>query len=320
MADFPIIYANWSSFFSSGNITSYFGHDNQPEHIKKYMTALNKDIKARNDEKIAKAAEEGREKPKLGKGPVYGPNELEPENTTCAIQLSQGMNAAGIKVPGLSIQRPNYAIPGGNGYYLHNVSEVTDFLTMQYGQTPNLRSLSNTPESAIKGRKGILTFGKMHTELYNGSSIVQSGAINQSEGHVTARMDPGVLWSQQDIRFWEIRPVSDKEKPGGGVGSFLNGWWTVYDGNYYFYYFSPPYVVYTKTRPAATAGAPYKSINRGTVKPGKENTYIVTWNPIPGDPEPTVETFWLIWGETRKMNAKSNKYGMLYAEKITPDE
>ncbi len=313
---FPVIYANWSDFFS-GN--GYFGYSEKPTHIKNYMDGLNKDIIARNNAKIEAAAKEGRPKPKLGKGPTYGPDELEPENTTCAIQVSQGMNAAGIKVPGISFQRPNYAIPGGNGFYIHNVAELTNYLTMQYGETPNLKSLSSDAESAIKGRKGILTFGRVHTELYNGNSIVQSGKINEENGHTTQPMGWGATWGQADIRFWEIRPPSEREKKPT-VGGFLNGWWTIYDGNYYYYYFDPPYVVYTKTKPAATAGAPYKPANRGTVKPGKDNTYIVTWNPVPGDSTPTVETFWLIWGETRKMNARSNKYGMIYAEKITPDK
>jgi hypothetical protein len=44
------------------------------------------------------------------------PDEVEPKNTTCAIQVSQGRNAAGVKVPDISSQRPHYAIPGGNGF------------------------------------------------------------------------------------------------------------------------------------------------------------------------------------------------------------
>jgi hypothetical protein len=182
-----------------------------------------------------------------------------------------------------------------------------------------LKVLSKDAEGLIKGRKGILTFGRVHTELYNGKSIVQSGNINEENGHTTQPMGWGATWGQPDIRFWEIRSPGDKGK-SAEVGSFLNGWWSVYDGNYYFYYFAPPYVVYTNTRPAPTAGAPYKPANRGTVKPGRDNTFIVTWNPLPGDPAPTVETFWLVWGQTRKMNARSNKYSMIYAEKITPDK
>jgi hypothetical protein len=134
---FPVIYANWSEFFTSDG---YFSYNEKPKHIEAYMAGLNKDIIARNNAKIAAAEREGRDKPKLGKGPTYGPDELEPENTTCAIQVSQGMNAAGVKVPGISSQRPNCAIPGGNGFYIHNVAELTDFLTYKYGATPKLKA------------------------------------------------------------------------------------------------------------------------------------------------------------------------------------
>src|SRR4051794_23204513 len=109
--EFPVIYANWSAFFGSNG---YFSYNEKPKYINDYMAGLNKDIIARNNAKIQTAQEEGRPKPKMGKGPKYGPDELEPENTTCAIQVSQGMNAAGMKVPGISVQRPNSAIAGGN--------------------------------------------------------------------------------------------------------------------------------------------------------------------------------------------------------------
>src|SRR5262249_55951447 len=96
------------------------------------------------------------------------------------------------------------------------------------------------------------------------------------------------LDQQKNIEdFLKGRPGRAESDPGG----FLNGWWTVYDGNYYYYYFALPSVVYTKTRPAPTAGAPHDPANRGTVKPGKDNTFIVTWKPLEGDSTPTVETF-----------------------------
>lgn len=108
-----------------------------------------------------------------------------------------------------------------------------------------------------------------------------------------------------------------------GVGSdaktlpaWLQGWWTVYDGNYYYYYFSEsPAVVYTKTKPAGgSAPAPVHPANRGTVTL-TENGCKITWNPT-GAGGPTIEKFWQLHAKGDEMNGESNKYSQLFARKM----
>jgi hypothetical protein len=100
------------------------------------------------------------------------------------------------------------------------------------------------------------------------------------------------------------------------VPAWLQGWWTVYDGNYYYYYFSEsPAVVYTKTKPAdGSAPAPQKPANRGAVAL-TENGCKITWNPLDSSGS-TIETFWQLHAKGNEMNGTSNKYSPLFARKI----
>lgn len=99
--------------------------------------------------------------------------------------------------------------------------------------------------------------------------------------------------------------------------NWVRGWWTAYDGNYYYYYFQDtPSVMYTKTKPAGgSASPPASPANRGKVVM-TERGLKITWNPN-GAGGPTVETFTqLNWSSTTEMNGVSNKYSPLFARKI----
>ena len=100
------------------------------------------------------------------------------------------------------------------------------------------------------------------------------------------------------------------------VPAWLQGWWAVYDGNYYYYYFlESPTVVYTKTKPAnGSAPAPQNPANRGTVAL-TENGCKITWNRINAGNH-TIETFWQLHAKANEMNGESNKYGQLFARKM----
>jgi hypothetical protein len=98
---------------------------------------------------------------------------------------------------------------------------------------------------------------------------------------------------------------------------WVQGWWTVYDGNYYYYYFQESAsVVYIKIKPTnGNAPPPKFPANQGKVAM-TEHGLKITWNPI-GPGGPTVETFTQRdWSSTTEMNGDSTKYSQLFARKI----
>lgn len=286
---------------------AYFNYKNPPKPIKEYMDQLNAPIKKRNAEKEAKL------------GRPLTKDEKEHEWTTCAIQASHAFNATTHKVPAFSHRRPNYAIPGGNGYYIHAVDEMANWLTNTFGETDDLVMLGGkTMQSPIMGQPGIITFGNAHVELWDGTGIVQRGG--------GVGMDPTYIWSRKPILFWKIGfrvPLNDL------LPEWLTGWWSVYDGNQYYYYFQDlPYVSYVKKKPAnGSAPPPGNPVNQGKVRLTSKSL-VITWNPIKlanGKMDtPTIETFFHngASGPT-EMNGTSAdpsgaaKYSPLFARRMT---
>jgi hypothetical protein len=315
---FARINLDFNSLFKSGG---YFSYDAPPPKIKDYMDDLNKDIRARNNAKIEYAKKNGLPAPKRNTtGPPIKDDELENEHTTCAIQVSHAFNVTDHKAPGISFFRNNPAIPGGNGYYIQNVAEMEHWLTTTFGETADIKAHGvadkRDPKEYIMGKKGILIFGKQHVEFWNGSSIIQDGKnINAADGRVTAPM--GNIWVNPRILFWEIRAGGDGKKDT--LPEALQGWWTVYDGKYYYYYFQElPYVVYTETRPAGKSAPPPKwPKNQGKVSELPKGGWRITWNVIKGEKTPTVEDYYHLHGTADdEMNGFSNKYGQLFARKM----
>jgi hypothetical protein len=98
--------------------------------------------------------------------------------------------------------------------------------------------------------------------------------------------------------------------------SWLRGWWTVWDGNYYYYFFDHTgNVVYIETKPT-TSAAPTSPENRGTYSSDGTSQLVVTWNALPGS-GPTIETFYNARRGATQMNANSNLYSPLVATKIS---
>ncbi|MDD1628767.1 MAG: hypothetical protein LUQ26_15080 [Methylococcaceae bacterium] len=99
------------------------------------------------------------------------------------------------------------------------------------------------------------------------------------------------------------------------TASWLNGWWNVWDGNQYYYFFgSNGYVQYTKTKPTNNAAPPKYPLNQGvyTVTPSGE--LIIDWNPADGGA--TRETFSNARLGSTRMNGTSNRYAPLVATRI----
>jgi hypothetical protein len=99
------------------------------------------------------------------------------------------------------------------------------------------------------------------------------------------------------------------------ISGWLNGWWEVWDGNYYYYFFHPTgNVVYIETKPKSSA-APISPKNRGTYSFNSAGQLVVKWNAVSGL-SPAIETFYNARQGATQMNAKSNVYSPLVATKI----
>jgi hypothetical protein len=105
--------------------------------------------------------------------------------------------------------------------------------------------------------------------------------------------------------------------PSPAVGptlDWLNGWWKVWDGNTYYYFFGPGGVVeYTKAPPPNTSGPPQRATNHGRYTYTPPNQLVVTWNQVPGAEAACRETFYNAAPGCQQMNATSNLYSPLVA-------
>ena len=97
--------------------------------------------------------------------------------------------------------------------------------------------------------------------------------------------------------------------------SWLEGWWKVWDGNIYYYYFDRTgTAVYIETEPT-TPFAPALPKNRGTYFFDSGRRLVVKWKPLPGLGA-CVETFYNARSGATEMNANSNLYSPLVATKM----
>jgi hypothetical protein len=103
--------------------------------------------------------------------------------------------------------------------------------------------------------------------------------------------------------------------PGPTTG-WLNGWWKVWDGNTYYYFFGPNGAVsYIKTPPTNTGAGPIHPNNRGRYTL-QGSQLVITWNLLPGSTAQARETFYNASEGCRQMNANSNLYSPLVATRL----
>jgi hypothetical protein len=94
--------------------------------------------------------------------------------------------------------------------------------------------------------------------------------------------------------------------------AWLHGWWTVWDGNTYYYHFAPNGLVrYTKTKPAATAPPPPYPLNTGRYSYSNNGHMEINWD------GGTQEIFQNVFPNAKTMNATSNRYSPLVATRIS---
>jgi hypothetical protein len=98
---------------------------------------------------------------------------------------------------------------------------------------------------------------------------------------------------------------------------WLNGWWKVWDGNTYYYFFGSGGVVqYTKTPPRDTSAPPQRADNHGRYTYTPPNQLVVTWNQVPGEAA-CQETFYNAAPGCRQMNATSTLYSPLVGTRLS---
>jgi hypothetical protein len=244
------------------------------------------------------------------------PEPLMPKNTPCVIQLCHALNKAGIMIPPHSFWRSNVKIDGR--YYLSAVNELETYLNQRF--FPGTPVVGGTPaqkQASLKGKRGILTFGAFHCELWKDDQILQRDRIPLPSGGWEDGMS-GAIWDAKKILFWEVKG-SAEFAPLTALPATMLGWWKVVDPNIYYYYFETDNIVfYTKTAPKKAADVPDKTgINYGRVLllPTSPLSFRIDWNPADGGA--TVETFVEVpSGSGPTLRGTSNRYGNLTATKL----
>jgi hypothetical protein len=111
-------------------------------------------------------------------------------------------------------------------------------------------------------------------------------------------------------------PPKKVPAPGAQNLDWAIGWWKVWDGNtYYYYFYGDNDVIYIKTPPNKNWNPPKTVGRKGRVEP-LEHGLKITWPPF-SDEEGTVETFTRMnWTSATDMFATSTKYSPLGAKKL----
>ena len=270
---------------------AYPTYNRLPPHIQKQMDAYNKDL--------APGA---------------------PRNTPCCFQISEALNVVGgeHKVTERSYRRGNCKLLGN--YFLGAVDELEYYLAGRYGKGEDIKLYATGekhPITAMKahiaGKRGILAFRDKgygaHTELWDGTDIVQNGA---PAAHGAA-LSQSFIFGRDRVLFWECSGDDGlAEAPG-----WLTGWWHVDDGQEWYYYFSSQHVVsYMQAKPKSAYDMPAKRLGnegRFSIDP-KEAMLRLNWKEV-GDGV-TLETFDISSAGAVILYGKSNKYAPLTARKI----
>lgn len=95
------------------------------------------------------------------------------------------------------------------------------------------------------------------------------------------------------------------------------GWWKVWDGNTYYYFFGDDGVVKsTKTLPSNTRMPPQHANNVGHYSRTPPSHLVITWNKVAGAATSCQETFYNAVADCQQMNATSNLYSPLVAMRL----
>lgn len=226
------------------------------------------------------------------------------KNTPCCMQISVAFNGVGDLIPRNGAKsRDNLWLMGQ--YMILSVDELHDWFDWKFGRT---ETVSGPDDPAIKGKKkGVMIMGSTHVELYDGERCVQALAASFLEGS-----------GSRPRWFWEFTGGEPDVLP-----AWLTGWWSVWDGNQYFYHFKGNgRVVYTKSWVKSRSAPPPKNpSNVGKVTISPEGKIVCSWAKVSGAPKPTIETFTRKDGgnSETEMAGPSNNYGWLTAKRLPDD-
>jgi hypothetical protein len=118
-------------------------------------------------------------------------------------------------------------------------------------------------------------------------------------------------WIDIDVYF----DTSATPSASDATMRWLYGWWKVWDGNNYYYFFGPGGIVqYTKSKPSNISGPPIRADNTGTYTytPGQ---LVVNWKQVSGAEAACRETFNNAVPGCQQMNATSTLYSPLVASR-----
>lgn len=120
--------------------------------------------------------------------------------------------------------------------------------------------------------------------------------------------DPSKLQGWLDIELY----FGEAPKPDPNA-AWVQGWWKVWDGSFYYYFFRADGVVhYVRTKPANVNAPPAHPEGLGRYK-YTAPLLTVTWNPVPGVAAACEENFRNATQGCRQMNADSSLYSPLVA-------
>lgn len=269
--------------------------------VRKYFVKWQEDVKKANEKALQDALDAGREPPKPQAVP-----------TSCCFQVSHALNFTDHHIPSHSWRRPTATIPDGNGRYIGAVDELEHYLAGRYGLTEDIAGVGGWRER-IAYLKSLDTPGLVvmrdrgygfHTEFWNGKKILQN-VINNG------LMSESGVFSQPKVLFWTI----SQKAAGTPIPDWLKGWWSVFDGEQYYYYFSESLgCYYTKVAPTGkTHPTERDKTNEATVAISDVSPQVtLTW-----DHYGTIEKFTRIPGASPdRMSGTSNNYGPLIATKM----
>ena len=164
---------------------------------------------------------------------------------------------------------------------------------------------------------------------WNAAAIVAVRMSDNSNGnkfndYQASCKEYGLLPDEQkkDIQDFLLGAVAgnsgdEEEKTASTVPKWLVGWWTVWDGNYYYYNFTNQFTVtWVWDKPSGRqAPAPKRPENKGKVIVSSTGVKIV-WNPT-GSSSSTVETYTRRDGTSEtEMSGVSNKFTPLTAKRM----
>jgi hypothetical protein len=282
---------------------AYRDNKSLPPDVKNWLKDVN-DREEADNEKIRRENED-----RVARGEE--PKKLVHKSTSCCMQASLSFNATRAPIPkqGTRQDRDNLTLDGKN--YILTADEFRAYLTYYYGPTDQFGD-----PAEIKGRKGVVIFSNAHIEFWDGEDYFQSAkGLEKRKGNSGAVMLPSFL-NTTPRWFWEIDDGSAKSS--ATTPEWVRGWWDVWDGNrYYYFFFEDGHVVWIDTQPAPK-WIPSKNIgNSGTVTMTEHGLKIV-WKQLKSAAKPTEEEFTRMnWSSETEMFGTSNNYSPLGAKKMT---